>query len=155
MPKYETKLKLGRKLDGVDAALASDNQVSVLFRYDEDGDDRHVSLSVESDAMTADDVEAVLRVLDTRGLFTRVNSKTWVSQPQSSEARFGETRAWNGANIGTLASRLASFIPGASATPQQPAGDEREAALARLREAERRVAELERALAALKQALAS
>lgn len=147
MPKYETKLKLGRKLEDVDAATASDNQVSVLFRHDEAGNDRHVSFSVESDSMTAEDVEAVLGLLEQRGLFTKVNTKTWVSQPQASEARFGPTRQWQGADVEALAARVASFIPGAGGSAA--ATD----ALGRLREAERRVAEMERALAGLKAAL--
>lgn len=153
MAKYETKLKLGRKLEDVDAATASDNQVSVLFRYDEAGEDRHVSLSVESDAMTVEDVEAVLLLLEARGLFTKVNTKTWVSQPQASEAKFGATRAWQGADVESLAARLASFLPGAGATSAASTGAGADA-LARLREAERRVAEMERALAALKAAVA-
>lgn len=147
MPKYETKLKLGRKLEDVDAATASDNQVSVLFRYDETGQDRHVSFSVESDSMTAEDVESILALLEQRGLFTKVNTKTWVSQPQASESRFGATRAWQGADVDALAARVASFIPGAGGSAA--ATD----ALGRLREAERRVAEMERSLAALKAAL--
>jgi hypothetical protein len=150
MPKYETKLKLGRKLEDVDAATASDNQVSVLFRHDEAGEDRHVSFSIESDAMGADDVHALLDVLAARGLFTKANSKTWVSQPQASEARFGETRAWQGVNVDGLAARLSSHIPRPDLKPLGAP----DAALGRLREAERRVAELERALKALKEALA-
>lgn len=153
VPKYETKLKLGRKLDDVDAATASDNQVSVLFRHDEDGEDAHVSFSIESDAMSAEDVHAVLMLLDQRGLFTRANSKTWVSQPQASEARFGETREWQGASIDGLVSRLVSHLPRPDLKPLGQASGE--SALARLREAERRVAEMEKALAALKAALAT
>ena len=148
MPKYETKLKLGRKLEDVDAATASDNQVSVLFRYDEAGADRHVSFSIESDAMTPEDVEAVLNLLEQRGVFTKVNTKTWISQPQASEARFGPTRAWQGVDLEALAARVASFIPGAGGTAVPTD------ALARLREAERRVADMERALKGLKDALA-
>ena len=106
MPKWETKLKLGRKLEGVDAGTASDNQVSVLFRYDESGQDAHVSLSVESDKMSADDVAAVFEVLAQRGVFTRENTKVWVSQPQGSEAKFGATKTWKGSDIGQLASRI-------------------------------------------------
>lgn len=148
VPKYETKLKLGRKISGVESALASDNQVSVLFRYDEGGHDRHVSLGIESDTMTADDVAAVLAVLDQRGLFTRHNSKTWVSQPQASIARFGETRDWADADVYALAARLSSFIPSQMKTASKNGDDQ--GALARLREAQRRVAELERSLVALK-----
>ena len=111
MPKYETKLKLGRKFDDVTQEIASDNQVSVLFRYDEAGVDKHVSLSVESDKMTAADVEAVLQLLEARGLFTRFNTKTWVSQPQASVAKFGETKTWNEADIDSLAHRASIMIP--------------------------------------------
>lgn len=150
VPKYETKLKLGRKLEGVDAATASDNQVSVLFRYDEEGADGHVSFSVESDVMSAEDVQALLEVLQARGLFTKANSKTWVSQPQASDAKFGATRQWQGVDIEGVAARLSSYLPRPDAP--RPALTE-EAALARLREAERRVAEMEKALAALKDAL--
>ena len=105
MPKYETKLKLGRKLKSGSAATASDNQVSVLFRVDEAGQDRHVSLSIESDDMTADDVAAVLDLLAMRGRFTPDTTKTWVSQPEASVARFGETTKWQGTDIGALARR--------------------------------------------------
>ena len=105
MPKYDTKLKLGRKLKAGDAETASDNQVSVLFRYDESGADKHISVSIESDKMTPDDVAAVLEVLETRGIFTKQNAKTWVSQPQGSEAKFGSTATWQGVDIDQLAKR--------------------------------------------------
>lgn len=151
MPKYETKLKLGRKLDDVDNATASDNQVSVLFRYDESGADRHISLSIESDTMKPDDVAAVLALLERRGVFTKMNSKVWVSQPQASEARFGATTTWQGTDISGLAARAASMtMP--TVGPTALAGD---ASLARLREAEMRVADLEKAVANLKTALAA
>jgi|SRR5581483_3047193 len=105
MAKYDTKLKLGRKHDDVPADVASDNQVSVLFRYDESGADKHVSVSIESDKMGAEDVAAILRVLEERGLFTKANSKTWVSQPASSEAKFGKTNAWQGVDVKDLSHR--------------------------------------------------
>ena len=108
MTKWETKLKLGRKMDDVDASTASDNQVSVLFRYDEAGQERHVSLSVESDRMTADDVAAVMDLLATRGIFTRGNTKLWLSQPQSSEAKFGKTSQWAGVDLAALVTRMKS-----------------------------------------------
>lgn len=108
MAKWETKLKLGRKMDDVDAATASDNQVSVLFRHDETGAERHVSLSVESDHMGAEDVAAVLDLLAQRGILTRANSKLWLSQPQSSEQRFGKTHTWRDADIAALVSRMKS-----------------------------------------------
>lgn len=110
MADYETKLKLGRKLKNVDAVKASDNQVSVLFRYDASGQDKHISLSVESDDMRAEDVAAVLELLDARGVLPRSNTKTWVSQPQSSEAKFGPTMTWQGVDVETLSKR----------TPQPP-----------------------------------
>lgn len=113
MTKWETKLKLGRKLEGVDASTASDNQVSVLFRHDESGQDGHVSMSIESDKMSADDVAAVFEVLASRGIFTRENTKIWVSQPQSSEQKFGPTMTWKGADIKALSQRLKN--------PPQPA----------------------------------
>jgi len=113
--KWETKLKLGRKLEGVDAATASDNQVSVLFRHDEKGQDGHVSMSIESDHMSADDVAAVFEVLAQRRIFMRENTKVWVSQPQSSEARFGPTMTWKGEDIKALAQRLKQSVP----TPPQ------------------------------------
>ncbi|GEM_PF-5659322 len=113
MPKYETKLKLGRKHEDVPADVASDNQVSVLFRYDETGADKHVSVSIESDSMGAEDVAALLQFLEQRNLFTRANSKTWVSQPQASEAKFGKTHAWKGADVKDLAHRASTMLPGA------------------------------------------
>ena len=103
MPKYDTKLKLGRKLRTPDAAKASDNQVSVLFRFDESGADRHVSLSIESDDMTADDVAALLDFLAVRGRFAPESTRTWVSQPQASVEKFGETTRWQGADVGAMA----------------------------------------------------
>lgn len=111
MTKWETKLKLGRKLEGVDAGTASDNQVSVLFRHDEAGQDGHVSISIESDKMSAEDVAAVFDLLSQRGVFTRENTKMWVSQPQSSEAKFGPTYTWKGADIKALAARLKQAQP--------------------------------------------
>ncbi len=155
MAKFDTKLKLGRKLDGVDAATAGDNQASVLFRFDEAGLDRHVSLSVESDEMTVDDVGAVLALLDKRGILTRHNSKTWVSQPQASEARFGSTRTWRGADVHQLADSLTEFYTTTSGVAAAVPSDQADDVLARLREAERRVADVERALASLKTALAA
>ncbi|HUR69699.1 MAG TPA: hypothetical protein VM370_10690 [Candidatus Thermoplasmatota archaeon] len=109
MAEYETKLKLGRKLKNVDTAKASDNQVSVLFRYDENGQDRHVSVSIESDDMRPDDVAALLELLDSRGILTRGNSKTWVSQPQSSEAKFGPSMTWQSVDIEAMSKRPASM----------------------------------------------
>jgi uncharacterized protein YidB (DUF937 family) len=111
MPKYDTKLKLGRKFEDVPADVASDNQVSVLFRHDDAGQDKHVSVTIESDTMSPDDVAALLQLLESRGIFTKVNSKTWVSQPQASEARFGKTMVWHGTDIKELAHRASSMLP--------------------------------------------
>ena len=105
MSKHETKLKLGRKLKSGSAATASDNQVSVLFRYDEAGQDRHVSVSIESDDMTADDVAALLEFLAMRGRFTPEATKTWVSQPQASVEKFGDTTLWQGVDVGAMTRR--------------------------------------------------
>lgn len=114
MPKYDTKLKLGRKHDDVPADVASENQVSVLFRYDEGGADKHVSVTIESDDMTPDDVAAILALLEQRNLFTKQNTKTWVSQPQSSEAKFGKTHTWKGSDIKELAHKASSMLPPSS-----------------------------------------
>ncbi|HET6405968.1 MAG TPA: hypothetical protein VFH78_15095 [Candidatus Thermoplasmatota archaeon] len=117
MTKWETKIKLGRKLEGVDAATGSDNQVSVLFRHDEAGRDGHVSISIESDRMGVDDVAAIFDVLAQRGLFTRENTKAWVSQPASSEARFGPTTTWKDTDIKALLQRIKN---GPAPTPHGP-----------------------------------
>jgi hypothetical protein len=103
MADHETKLKLGRKLKAGDASTASDNQVSVLFRCDERGNDGHVSITIESDQMGPEDVRALLDLLAQRGVFTSANSKTWVSQPQSSESKYGSTTTWKGSDINQLA----------------------------------------------------
>ena len=113
MPKYDTKLKLGRKYEDVPADVASENQVSVLFRHDDAGQDKHVSVTIESDTMTPEDVIAILQLLEQRNIFTKANSKTWVSQPQASEARFGKTHAWKGADIKELAHKASTMLPGA------------------------------------------
>ena len=99
MADYETKLKLGRKMKGADASTASENQVSVLFRHDDSGQDKHVSITIESDTMKPDDVAALLRLLSERGLFSPQNSRSWVSQPEKSEAKFGATTTWMGVDI--------------------------------------------------------
>lgn len=103
MADYETKLKLGRKMKGADASTASENQVSVLFRHDASGMDKHVSITIESDTMKPDDVAALLRLLSERGLFAPQNSRTWVSQPEKSEAKFGSTTTWMGVDIDQMA----------------------------------------------------
>ncbi len=147
MVTWETKLKLGRKLEGVDADTASANQISVLFRVTPDGKDEHVSLSVESDSMSAADVAAVLRLLDERGVLRGFDSKTWVSQPQASVQRFGETTEWAGADIEELASRLARGFSTTSA------GAAPASAPVLTGRARRSLAEVERAVAELRAAL--
>lgn len=100
MASYKTKLKVGRKLEGVDTATASDNQVSALFRYDEeDESEEHVSLSIESDAMGAEDVWAVFQLLHDRGVLTAQQCKTWLHQPKASRELFGESSDWQGDDL--------------------------------------------------------
>ncbi len=100
MSGYSTKLKVGRKLEGVDTSTASDNQVSALFRYDEDTEqEEHVSLSIESDAMSAEDVWAVFQLLHDRGVLTAQQCKTWLHQPKASRERFGDSSTWQGEDL--------------------------------------------------------
>lgn len=148
MPEYETKLKLGRKLEGVSAEVASNNQVSALFRYDEAGKDAHVSLSVESDTMTPDDVVEVLKVLEERGVFTAKTTRTWVSQPQASEAKFGKTTVWQGKNLQEVVQLLSL---GLSVRTAPSTGSVEESA--RLRAAKVKVQEMERVVGEVKAAL--
>jgi type II secretory pathway component PulF len=148
MPAWETKLKLGRKLEG-DAGTASDNQASVLFRYDpESGQDGHVSFSVESDQMTGEDVAAVLQLLHQRGVLPARGTKTWMSQPQASEQKFGKTTSWKGTDLKNMVDLLAAGLPVRDSAPTQ-AGD----ALGKLREAQMRVAELQKKVEELRAAL--
>lgn len=100
MPSYQTKLKVGRKLEDVDTSTASDNQISALFRYDgEDGNEEHVSLSIESDAMGPEDVWAVFQLLHDRGVLTAQQCKTWLHQPKASRERFGDSTTWQGEDL--------------------------------------------------------
>lgn len=100
MGSYSTKLKVGRKLEGVDTDTASDNQISLLLRYDEDtGAEDHVSVSVESDAMTVDDVFALLEFLDERGILTAQECKTWLHQSKASREEHGSTTEWAGEDL--------------------------------------------------------
>lgn len=149
MAEFETKLKLGRKLDGVDAATASNNQLSALFRYDPaTGQDGHVSLSVESDAMTVEDVAAVFQLLHQRGVLPAKTCKTWINQPQASEQKFGKTTQWKGADLKNTHDLLAAGLPVRDSLPTQG----NDAAL-RLREAQLKVHELTKKVEELRAAL--
>lgn len=100
MASYKTKLKVGRKLEDVDTATASDNQVSALFRFDEETEeDGHVSLSIESDAMGPEDVWAIFQLLHDRGVLTAQQCKTWLHQSKASRERFGDTTEWQGTDL--------------------------------------------------------
>lgn len=148
MADWETKLKLGRKLEG-DAQTASDNQASALFRFDpESGKDGHVSLTIESDTMSAEDVAAVLQLLHQRGVLTAKGCKTWLNQPQASEARFGKTTQWKGGDLKQMVDLLSAGLPVRDSLPSQ-GGD----AAARLREAQLRVGELTKKVEELRAAL--
>jgi len=100
MASYQTKLKIGRKLEGVDTDTASDNQISLLLRYDEEtGAEDHVSVSIESDAMTVDDVFGLLAFLDERGVLTSSECKTWLHQSKASREEHGGTTEWAGEDL--------------------------------------------------------
>lgn len=146
MPEWETKLKLGRKMEGVDAETASANQLSALFRYTADGEDKHVSVSIESDRMTPHDVVAILALLHERGVLRSFDAKTWLNQPQASEKRFGKTAAWGGVDLGEMLALLERNLP-----VREPAaaggGADARAALAKLDEVEKKLAELKKELA--------
>lgn len=149
MADWETKLKLGRKLDHVDAATASDNQVSALFRYDPaTGQDGHVSLSVESDNLGVEDVAAVFQLLHERGVLPAKGTKTWLNQPQASEQRFGKTTQWKGGDIKSVLDLLSAGLPVRDSLPTQGA----EAAV-KLREAQLKLGELQRKVEELRAAL--
>lgn len=107
MASYQTKLKIGRKLEGVETATASDNQISALLRFDEEDEtEDHVSMSIESDAMDVDDVVAVFQLLSERGVLTARQSKTWLHQPKASRERFGDEKTWQGTDIEQKVSML-------------------------------------------------
>lgn len=145
MPEWETKLKLGRKLEGVDSETASANQVSALFRFTPEGEDKHVSLSIESDRMTPHDVIAVFGLLHERGVLRSFDCKTWVNQPQASEKRFGKTAAWSGVDLGEAVALLERNLPVRDPGASAAAPDAR-AALAKFDEVEKKLAELKREL---------
>lgn len=149
MADFETKLKLGRKLDHTDAATASNNQASALFRYDPgSGQDGHVSLSVESDSMSAEDVAAVFQLLHQRGVLPAKACKTWLNQPQASEAKYGKTASWKGADLKAMVDLLSAGLPVRDTTASQ-GGD----AVARLREAQMKVGDLQKKVEELRAAL--
>lgn len=149
MADFETKLKLGRKMDHTDAATASNNQVSALFRYDPgSGQDGHVSLSVESDTMTAEDVAAVFQLLHQRGVLPAKACKTWLNQPQASEQKFGKTTTWKGADLKNITDLLAAGLPTRDTSASQ-GGD----ALGRLREAQIKAGDLRKKVEELQAAL--
>lgn len=147
MPSYDTKLKVGRKLEGVDSDTASDNRVSALLRYDEEGDEDHVSISVESDAMDPEDVFAVFDLLEERGVLTAAESKTWLHQSKASQQDHGETETWQGVDIGEkvrMLRRGLSVRTGSGSGPDPKARNKQ--ALLRLAEVEERVDEVRQAL---------
>lgn len=149
MADMETKLKLGRKLDRVDAAQASNNQASALFRYDASGgQDGHVSLSVESDTMTAEDVAAVFQLLHQRGVLPAKACKTWLNQPQGSEAKFGKTTTWKGTDLKNMVDLLSAGLPVRDSLPTQ--GNE---AAIKLREAQMKVGDLQKKVEELRSVL--
>ena len=149
MADLETKLKLGRKLENVDAATASANQMSALFRYDPaTGQDGHVSLSIESDSLTAEDVAAVFQLLHQRGVLPARSCKTWLNQPQASEAKFGKTTRWKDSDLKNVVDLLAAGLPVRDSLPTQ-AND----APGRLREAQLKVQELQKKVEELRAAL--
>lgn len=146
MPPFETKLKLGRKLKDVESATASNNQASALFRYDEAGGEEHVSLSIESDTMTVDDVIAVFQLLHDRGVLVASACKTWVNQPTASKARFGETTTWQDVDLEERTKLLRMGLKTRTGGPAGPGPGASRAALVKLAEVERKLAEVKAAL---------
>lgn len=148
MADFETKLKLGRKLEG-DAATASNNQVSALFRYDPaSGQDGHVSVTIESDHMTTEDVAALFQLLHQRGVLPAKGTKTWLNQPQASEQKFGRTTQWKGGDLKNMADLLSAGLPVRDSLPGE-GGD----AATKLREAQMRLGELQKKVEELRAAL--
>jgi type II secretory pathway component PulF len=147
MADFETKLKIGRKLDG-DAATASNNQASALFRYTGDGQEGHVSLSVESDTMSAEDVAAVFQLLHQRGVLPAKACKTWLNQPQASEQKFGKTTRWKDTDLKQIVDLLAAGLPVRDTLPSQGAE-----AAGKLREAQIKVGELQKKVEELRATL--
>lgn len=147
MASYQTKLKVGRKLQGVDTDKASDNRASALLRFDEEGNEDHVSLSIESDAMDPEDVFAVFDLLDERGILTAVDCKTWLHQAKASKDEYGETTVWQGTDIREKVKMLRkglSVRTGAADGPDPEARNKQ--ALLRLEEVEQRLDDVRRTL---------
>ncbi|MCA1813089.1 MAG: hypothetical protein LC624_03945 [Halobacteriales archaeon] len=148
MADHETKLKLGRKLEG-SAEAGSSNQVSALFRYDpESGKDGHISLTIESDTMGVEDVAALFQLLQQRGVLGARGTKTWLNQPQASEQKFGKTTKWKDVDIKPVLDLLSAGLPVRDTTASQ-GGD----AAARVREAQLRVGELQKKVEEVRAAL--
>lgn len=147
MASYETKLKVGRKLQGVDNDTASDNRASALLRFDEEGNEDHVSFTIESDAMGPEDVFAVFDLLDERGILTAVDCKTWLHQAKASRDAYGETSTWQGADIREKVKMLRKGLPvrGGGAGGPGPEARNKQAIL-RLAEVEKRLDEVRRTL---------
>lgn len=146
MPSYNTKLKVGRKLEGVDTSVASDNQISALFRYDEEGGEDHVSISIESDAMTVDDVLAVFQLLQDRGVLTAQQSKTWLHQPKASREEHGETTQWAGQDLDQKVSMLSKGLKVRSNGSSSGGGAAAKMALLKVSEVESKLSELKATL---------
>jgi hypothetical protein len=147
MASHQTKLKVARKLDDVDTSVASDNRISALFRYDEeDGTDGHVSISIESDAMEAEDVWAVFQLLHDRGVLTAQQTKTWLHQPKASRERFGDTTEWQGED---LAQKVDMMKRGLTVRGGEGGPD----AQARNKQAVVQLSELERSITEVKETL--
>jgi hypothetical protein len=148
MADWETKFKLGRKLEG-STEQGSSNQVSALFRYDPaSGQDGHVSLSIESDTMTVEDVAALFQLLHSRGVLPAKACKTWLNQPQASEQKFGKTTSWKSTDLKNTVDLLSVGLPVRDTTATQ-GGD----ALGKLREAQLKVGELQKKVEELRAAL--
>jgi len=148
MADFETKLKLGRKLANVDAATASNNQASALFRYNEAGQDGHVSITIESDSMTGEDVAALFQFLQQRNILAARGCKTWLNQPQASIEKFGDTTKWKGVDLKPVVDLITAGLPVRDTAPTS-SGE----AQGKLREAQVRLSELEKKVEELRAAL--
>jgi hypothetical protein len=148
MAEWETKLKLGRKLEG-SAEQGSGNQVSALFRYDPaTGQDGHVSISIESDTMGVEDVAALFQLLQQRGVLGARGAKTWLNQPQASEQKFGKSTQWKGTDLKPVVDLLMAGLPVRDSSVS--AGSD---APARIREAQLRLGELAKKVEEVRAAL--
>jgi hypothetical protein len=146
MSSYSTKLKVGRKLDGVDTDTASDNQISVLLRYeDETGAEDHVSVSIESDAMTVDDVFALLEFLDERGVLSATECKTWLHQSKASREGHGETTEWADQDVDQKVD-MANRGLSTRSSPSNGGGRQAKNALLKLSELETKLDEVKQTL---------